>query len=269
MLGQQKVNSFNWFYSNTSTSQGWGTGYLVPSGRQWGDWATIVAASNVTRDVWGFELFNGMGFQSNYAHSWYLDLGIDESGGTNFTPLITNLGVGMGPAGARQHRFWFPLRIPSGSSIGIRMMGTSTTTRTTYVGVNLYGDPSEPSLYNVATMCQNFDPISITPSGTVPGTWFEIGNTTKPLWHWNLSFNTGLSQVLGFRTDLAYGDSASKTLILRDVSYNLVSTAEETFTPLSTMSHCYVPVGSIIYARAITSGSGGDNLRLSVTGMGG
>jgi len=281
MLGNTKINTFTRLFSTYAGSVVL-TGISVTPGYDGseGSWLRIITSTNVTQDVWCVVLNVMNSFTSATSRNILLDIGIDESGGTNFTPIVSNLQVGQaGTQTQGSYYFQLPIWIPKNSSIGVRAQ-TNKSTGTLQVRFDLWGNPSEPSVVRTATYSETIGNI-LESSGTTlsnNNTWYQMGVTSKPLWYWLPSVNpdnTTSGATTGYTTllDFAFGTSTHKTIFLRNIRYGGVSVDEQFYLPQipEALRAWYVPAGSTIYARRklTDSASALANLTVLLTGLGG
>lgn len=191
-----------------------------------GSYTQILSA--LVQEVSGFYLKVSDGATSASAKPHLLDIGIDPAGGSSYNALISNIVCGASApitATGSGHKFFFPIRIPNGSTVAARIQGANATAGTVRVSIQTYsygqgtrapwalpvGQYSE----TIGTIT-NSDGVSFTPGTGTAGTWVSLGTTSRDLWWWQLGYqiNNGTITAEYTRIDLAVGDSSNKRVIL-------------------------------------------------------
>lgn len=154
---------------------------ITPGSGVKGSWATVLSA--IPGEAHVVEIRFVAGNTNAAARNILVDIGIDPSGGTNFTTLIPNLiasqasnfvDIGI--------MYTFPLLIPAGASIGARAASNSTSTvrvamrlmRSDYRGAFDYGT----QVVQIGTASESTGTgVSFTPGNTgAEGSWTTLGN---------------------------------------------------------------------------------------------
>lgn len=246
----------NWGTNPTTTQ---GTSVTPGASNAEGSWTQIASSANIAQEVAALHLRIAAGSTNAAAKPHLLDIGVDPAGGTSYTAVISNIVCGSSPAGAAVEHF-FPLRIPAGASVAVRIQGANATAGTVRVAARFYGQLSGRHRVPVGSFSEtigtitNSDGQSFTPGNAADGTWTSLGTTTNPMWWWQLCYqvNNATITVEGCFIDLAYGDGTNYELIQR--VYNLGDTSEScnrvSRNNLNWFEgYCPVPAGATLYVR--------------------
>lgn len=271
---------YNFKYNNWGATPSATVGTLLTPGfnNVEGSWIQVASAANVTQAVYMmYMMILSQGGDGRPA-VMMIDIGIDTAGGTNYTPIISNIAAGgSGSISNRGKAFVFPYLIPAGSSIAVRAQ-TNATSGAGRIAIDLFGQPDTTPIA-VGTIAETIGFTSgsqgttFTPNQTTYGSWTSLGTTSNSLWWWQLGINVDNPTVTGTGlhfVELAYGDVATKTTILKSV-YNL-GTNETTFDLISGNTfQCYrpLPAGSELWIRALTQNAPDTGFNATVIGIGG
>lgn len=263
MLIVPTVNKWGWTYHNggTNPSATPGTSVTPGASNAEGSWTQIASAANISSGVWGFWLAIMGGNSTGVDKSHLLDIGIDEAGGTNYTPIISNIVCGQSQAGSTGcNEFYFPFNIPAGSSVAVRCQGAASTAGTVRVWARFFGKPSAPEITPRGEIAEtigtitNSQGVSFTPGNAADGSWASLGTTTRPLWWWQPAVQCSQATITAMYLwiDLAYGDATNKTMIVEGFPIGFYGTAEiaaQVHAAHMLQGGCHVPGGSTIYIR--------------------
>lgn len=273
--------SWNWMYSNvqnTRVTSAWGASVTPGVAPSWGSWATIIAGSAITTDVFDVLVMIGNNVASATTRNALVDIGIDPAGGTSFTTIIPCLLGGHAGAanGGIPICYRFPLYIPAGASIGARAMGTVATAF--HVNVSVFGKPSRPDAVMCGTKVVSFGEATATATGqsitagtTSEGAWTQLGSAlATPLWWWQ----TGLTCIdttmtaQGYTLDVGVGNASSKKMAMENVL--VAFNASEGITHNSAMHPAYTktPAGANVYGRVQCQGTADTSLSMMAWGLG-
>lgn len=281
-------HDFQWEYSNVSATRpntaGWGTSHTPSTTADtFSTYATLVSSANITQDVYGVMLCFNNAASSNTIRNTLVNIGVDTAGGTSFSTRIPDLyassasplaGSGMGVW------YYFPLYIPSGSSIGIQ--AGSTTATAFHTAIWLYGLPRRPEAIRTgsyvtafgATRGTSWRGTNVTLGTTNEGLFTPIGSaTTQSHWWWQAGWGQAdASQSLQAVTlDIAAGSSTTvNKLLLTDQTWVTNAAEQISNVPWFQTSYNNVADGENIYARCQTSIATADTgSNVLVYGLGG
>lgn len=202
-----------------------------------------------------------------------LQFSVDYTGGTAFSTgniiisgllgsqaITYQLGGGLW--------YYFPLYIPSGSTVGVTGRGSTTAAPVPHVAVKYMTAPSNPSMAKRGAFVETIGltlgtgtvtGVSVTPSTAVsePNTWTLIGTTQQRLWHWQLAcqHSDTTMTLLNYHVDLGVGTSTTAVdPIITDQFIETSATEQFTYIPITQGVEKVVPAGSNIYARVHNAG---------------
>lgn len=280
------ANVFGYVSSSTAgtrpatTTQGTS---VTPGTAGFGSYVQI--GGDVANDTYGILIGITNNSANNASRRTVVNIGIDYTGSTAFTTLIPNLVAGGAPTytteGTGQYYF-FPMLIPSGSSIGAQAYGSVATAIRVFT--QRYLKAFNPSARRIASYAESigestFEGTNFTPSTTAAnGTWTSMGTTVRDLWWWQVGVQgtSGDSSYAANTTilvDVGVGDGtdAGTEIILKDIPIRQ-GNAAESFNNVPLLGGCeyQVPAGSSIYIRAQNSGANeGGNYNAVVVAAGG
>jgi hypothetical protein len=272
---------FQWQYSNVETTRlvaGWGTAHAAANTPSFSNYATLVANTNITTDVYLVELIFSNGFLAAATRNVIINIGVDTAGGTNFITKIPSLIAGH--AGSMVVgggiTYIFPLYIPSGSSIGIQ--ASANTAYSFSTAIKLYGQPSRPDAVRVGSYVTSFGVTgvggsAITIGGAAEGTYTQVGTaTTRPHWWWQMAYTFVDTSIAGGSVafDMAAGSSTTvNKQLMQNVLYFQDSTERINNQPCFANFYNNVPVGENIYIRGQGSGAAESGTTVAAYGLGG
>lgn len=282
MIGS-RVNHFAWTVSNMSApSTTPGTSVVPGATNAEGSFTEVL--SDLANDAYGILIWISGGATSAQAKNHLLDIGVDPAGGTSYVSVISNIPCGQSTvATAGGIYFYFPLFIPAGGAVAVRIQGNNGTAGTVRIGVKVYGRPTHPEAIRVGRYSETIGTVgtvnAIGSSGTgftpgnngAEGTWVSLGTTTRAMWWWQLGvqLSNGTTAVLAYKVDLAYGDATNKHMILEDVDFEVQGAAEQNSLPLQHDGYCEVPAGSELWVRGSCSGTTAVGFNALAVGIGG
>jgi hypothetical protein len=281
-------NQFAWSYSNITFTRpniaGWGTAHTPSTtASTFSTYATLVAAANITTDVYGILLCFNNNATSATIRNTLVNIGVDTAGGTSFVTRIPELMIGNAAPlniGAGGVWYYFPLFIPSGSSIGIQAGSTVATAFATAVW--LYGRPKNPEAIRTGSYVTAFGTqtgtawrgTNVTPGTTTEGTIAQIGAaTTRDHWWWQAGFclqdGTATASVLTLDV-LSLTSVLGASIPLIDDQVWSVTANEQISAPVY-LTNCYQEVvsGDRIHARLQGSTTADTGSNVAVYGLGG
>jgi hypothetical protein len=246
-----------------------------------GAWTQIFTAAEVINDVYGILInFNGAG-QNNQIRNFLVDVGVDNTGGTNYDIKIPFLmASNAAPYTSTGSGIWyyFPLYIRSGSSIAMRCQG-STGNTTVYTYTTLFGQPRRPDAVRVGSKVVSFGQVTagsrgttITIGTTAEGAWTQLGAaTTQRYWWWQLGYaavdNTMANAMI--HLDLSAGNATNKKILVEDAPITTNTSEQISNLPVAVGSGGQTAIGDIIYGRAQSSGGADTTPNMMAWGLGG
>jgi hypothetical protein len=263
----KKLNSWAWNYTNSGAGNTNPGASITPgASNAEGSWTSIATGANIAFNVYRILLEVSTGATASSAKEHLLDIGYDPAGGTSYSAVISNLVCGASASASVGARWWeFPLFIPAGAQVAVRVQGSNATAGTLRVAAWFYGRPNRPEAVRSGVYSETIGAITgssgvtFTPGNSADGTWASLGTTTKELWAWQLgaSVNNATMSAHGTNVDLAYGDGTNFEMIIED--YQLQMSTSETITSPLITAYKDVPAGATIYVR-------GNNSAAPVTG---
>ncbi len=245
-----------------------------------GAYAQLISGANLTYDCYAIEInVNNIGINT-VARDALATLGIDESGGTSYTGIVDLLVGNAAPynggnAGGGGMAFWFPLRIPAGTSIGMRGSVNSSNLTAFNAFCRCYCRPTRPVRYGryieqFGIDTANSTGVAVTAGTSSEGTYTAIGSAVaRPLWFFEFGFgnNDGTDSSNTYDVDIAVGDAGTKKQIMwnRPVFTNTNENVAKPAAP----TWARAAVGDIVYARTQVGPASADTHAIAVYGVGG
>lgn len=283
-LFQPATPEFNFIYSNVSATRpaaAWGFSHTAGVAPAFSTYATLVAAANITTDIFGIELIFNNAALAATTRNLLVNIGIDTAGGTAFTTRIPALLAGH--AGVFTIgggiSYYFPLYIPSGSSIGIQAAGTTAFAFNT--AVRLFGRPRYVDSIRAGSYVINYGTTAATATGsaitigtTAEGAYTQVGvATTRNHWYWQMGHTFVDTNVAasGIAFDLAVGSSTTVNKQIFQDQYFFYDGSERIWNlPLSQFSYYgNSTVGDLVFIRGQSSGVAETSLSVAAYGLGG
>lgn len=281
MLASPGLTQFNFAVDNWGASPSTAPGTSVTPGATnvEGTFTQIFSAANVARDCYWLSLTIYGGSLSAQGHGMLLDIGVDPTGGTSYTAIISNIVVGqqvLTVAQAKRH-YLFPFYIRAGSTVAIRIQGANSTPVACRVMAKLYGDPTNPELVPVGQFSEtigtitNSAGVTFTPGNGAYGTFVDLGATTNDMWWWQLGVQCQNATITALQTrvQLAYGDASNKAELVTEQHSGTTTEEMRVDLPGNMIwleANKFVPAGSHIYVRGFCSSA--PNTGWSAVGVG-
>jgi len=244
-----------------------------------GTW-TASGLGTTGEEIYGLFIWVVSGATSGSDRAMLLDIGVDPAAGTSYTAVISNIVCGSSSTIAlgNGHQFYFPIRIPKGSTVGVRVQNANATAGTVRIGLKGYGAPSAPELVRVGSFSEtigsitNSNGVTFTPGNAADGAWTLLGTTAKDLWWWQVAAQITNGTITAQYTyvDIAVGDATNKTVIAR-TQLSVVGTAETESNCANSMIEGYweVAAGSNLYIRGRCNTAPGTTYNGVAIGIGG
>lgn len=249
-----------------------------------GTYTSCIASGSVTEDLVGILIrLSDMSSTTGVANNTFVDIGIDPAGGSSYTTLIENIVCGgVGPITAVNGReMFFPIFIPSGSTIAARARRVSATAGTMRVAIKGYGRRGWPEMFPVGSYCETLgvtetaavDATAVTPGNAANGTWTSIGTLTRSAWWWNVGYQIDNTAVTAEYTyvELGYGDGTNMTSIHKFMhGGNTTEQVGVVMEPLDPYAgYCPVAAGETLYVRMRCLNAPDTGYQAAVYGVGG
>lgn len=199
-----------------------------------------------------------------------LDVLTDPAGGTSWGSFIDDLVCGFTPVPSAgitpiALRYYFPVFIKSGTSVGIRARTLHTSNITSGRCVmHAYGNPSNSDMWWCGSIIESLGINAASSSGTnvTPGnsgafgSWTSVGTTTSAHYgaiQFGLNGTDGTAASLSYHWQFGYGS----TQLPGSPTFYSSTTTNETTTRIGWNSPiwCSIPSGTQMQARATCSGT--------------
>jgi hypothetical protein len=274
------AGGFSGYVDNWGTNPGSGFGTAVTPGASdaEGNWTEIF--SDLPWEASAIFLHIHSGNTSAQIKRHVLDIGWDPAGGTSYVEKIANIVCGASQAGSSGGMYkFFPIRIPAGAAVAVRIRGSNSTAGTVRVAAKIWGQPSAPWMFPVGQYSETLgvsgsNGTSFTPGTGADGSWVSLGTTTRPLWWWQLCWQVSASTITGEQTfiELAHGDASFKHIMQRLM---MVGTTGETLSEalfphiLWPESYYPLPAGAELFVRGRCLNAPDSGYQAAVVGIGG
>lgn len=272
---------FAYFTDNYSGANPLATmGAVVTTGASSGDGTAVaLIATPLTYDCEMLEIGMHSNNDAGVDSSTLVDILIDPAGGTAWQDFILSLPAGFIGTGstvtAAALRSWtFPVKIPAGSTIGVRGRNTTVSTRAVTVFCMVRGGP----LHNSWWCGQRVDPIgdiratsrgaNVPPNASANtfGAWTSIGSATAR------AYRALVASVQGEGTTMvvaAYYLQVGISSVSIGPTFALSGTNAEVLTTTFPVSTIYrrIPEGTQLQARIMSTIAGQDTLQVILHGV--
>lgn len=267
-----RQQSYSFYVTNQTTPVVVDAGTVITPGSSnaKGSYATLIAAASVTQQIEFVRLQFCNNDVSAAARDTVCDIAFDPAGGTTFSQIvIPNLLVssaGGTDSGGLQYKF--PIRIPSGATIGARAAVNNATAGTFRCWIEAWGRVAfqEYAPYNQVCIAYGIGASSngtnITPGVSgAKGSYTSLGTTSRDhqFWQLGVGFNDTTLAGQAYYMDLAWGDATNKNIIINN-RYCANATDESVWAPCSQeCTQAFIPRGATLYARAAASTATADS----------
>lgn len=253
------------------------SGVIVNSGTNGnkGSWVTIID-TGLSRPASGLFARLVLAATNTRVNKATMDIGIDYTGGTNFSVLIPDWVVGGAEGGSYGgHRAWFPIHIPAGATFGARVAHSHTAPVGTRVVIVPAAMPPYPWATYAGAYAHTFgvsgvDGTSVTPGNGTWGSWVQIGSATERSYRWwvlghQLNSDTTLTSFKVF--EVAIGSSSDKTTV-GYVEFEDTVSEHTILKDHYTTRACLIPGGVNLYVRAYANNAADTYGQVSLTLIG-
>lgn len=250
----------NWGATYNPSSVGTSVSAHATNANQKGTAVSIFSGASVTTDVFGISLW--FFTVSTAATRVMFDVLVDPAGGSSWSVLIANLAVNTPNYAMGGVKYYFPIYIKAGTSIGLQQQ-CSTAAVTCRAGVLVIGKPSHPELAQVGSVVETIGAstgttvgTTMTPGNAAMGSYTAaLGTLTRSCWFWQcgLLINNATQTAVPFGANLEFGDASNKLIAGRSwehIEPGTTETASKQAFPTSGMPFRRAPAGTSIYARA-------------------
>jgi hypothetical protein len=277
-LGEIQATIDNYGTTLTDTGQGVALTASATTNTK-GTTVSMWAGASVVDDVYGVGItFCGADTSATIIR-FLADLMIDPAGGTTWTALINNLYVNSPALTGGGYRYYFPILIKAGTSIGMRIQ-SNVASQTCRVAVQLYGKPTHPELTKVGSRVETYGAVTSTTSGTavtpgagVTGTYVSVGTTAGECWWWQwggVGCADTTQQLNALMGDVACGDATNKKVCADSITQNNTA-AEQSGKEALGLRPPYrvIGAGQTVYVRVSGSVAGDTTTTTTAYAVGG
>lgn len=267
--------------SGTRPAVAWGTS-ITPGNNTYDSYTEVMPAASVTDDAHAILININSVSVSTAARDCIVTIGIDPAGGSNYVAFIEHLLCSDAGAyvtaqcGAGGVYYYFPVRVPSGSSLAAKASVNNATVGTVRVAITLYRASRPESVY-VGSFVQTFGAVeasscgtSVTPGTTSPGDWVSVGTVTTPIraWEVGMGVNDDTTTVNVHHLWVGVGDASNKKEVIK--AHPIVMNSAESLGK----GHAHAPgfgaAGDTVYVRNQVGPSASDSsISMIAYGVGG
>ena len=231
----------------------------------------LFSSATIDRDVW----FLAIGCTKSAeniatARDMLLTIGVDPAGGSSYSAFIEHLIISRVGAESMPtnpdavkgsgYPYYFPIHIQSGSSIGVRVRQSGTSSAAVGVWARVLGDPAYPEMTWKGSRCESIGVVAAssrgtayTPGTTSDGTWTSLGTTANAGNRWfqcGAALNDTTVGTTAVLLDIGVGDASNKRLTVQSYLHGFSSNETgfgcDPHYPNGTMP---VPSGTNVYIR--------------------
>lgn len=242
---------------------------LTPGGSNvMGSYVNVVSA--LSKDCHGLEIWFGLNGVSATVRDTLCTIGVDPAGGSSYSDLIPNLSASAAAAlnAGLGIRYYFPIFIKAGSSIGVKAQVNNATAGSLKVRVLADTQPTDGRLIRsgsfveaIGATAASSKGTAVTAGGASEGSWTLLGTTSKRTWWHQLGYACSSTTFTGaqYAAELAVGDGTNFDILVRDMLVQ-TTTAEQVsfYNPERPKNVRDIPAGSSLYGRLQASALGAD-----------
>lgn len=230
----------------------------------------VQAVSALAADCYGLEVWFGLNGVSATVRDTLCTIGVDPAGGSSYSDLIPNLSASAAAAlsSGLGIRYYFPIFIKAGSTIGVKAQVNNATAGTLKARVLADTQPTDTRLARAGSFVEaigataaSSNGTAVTAGGAAEGAWTLLGTTTKRTWWHQLGFCCSSTTFTGaqYAAELAVGDGTNFDILVRDMLVQ-TTTAEQVsfFNPERPKNVREIPASSSLYGRLQASALGAD-----------
>lgn len=278
------IPNFSWGYdvSNYVTafsSSTPGTNFTMGANDTYGANVAVISTATTYDTHYMIIGIGGTGTGSQVDNCGVADILYDPAGGTSWSVLISSLlcGYAVTPGTSSGLTVWyhFPIRVPAGSTIGIRAKMAYTVADSTggRVVISMYGKPSRPSLWwsgqKVETLgISGSKGTSVTPGATgASGSWTTIGTSSARYGAYQIGLGPTHSAMVTARGYHVFAGTDSTQLAGSIPIHCNTSTTYHTRNGQTSVRRCNVAAGTVWQAMATCSSTSPDALSVAFYGV--
>lgn len=265
----------------TRPATAWGT-QLTPGNNTYGSYVEVTAGASLTDDAHAILININSVSTSTAARDCLVTIGVDHDGGTSYAAFIEHLlascagAYATAQAGAGGVNYWFPVRIPAGSSIAAKASVNNATVGSAYIAISLWRHTRPSSVY-IGSFVETFGAVeasscgtSITPGTTSDGAWVSVGTVTTPIYAWELGMgvNDDTMNVNTYHCEVGLGSGSSKKVAIHDLP--VVTNSAESLGKPPAFAYRTAAPGDGVYVRGQVGPSASDaSITMIAYGVGG
>ncbi len=236
---------------------------VTPGNNTYSAYTSLLSATSEDAD-WIEININSIGTSAT-ATDTLVTIGADPAGGTSFTDIIPHLlasaaGSYSGATGPGSIWYRFPLRIKSGTALGVKATQNNATPVAANILVRLYRQSRLDAGPRIGSYVKTFGEVTATSKGTdvttggaSEGAWTQLGSTVGAddqlfFWQVAMGFNTTTFNAGAIHLDLGIGDGTNFRTPILDAPVMLAST--EQIGAVYRGAYAEVATGDKIYGRA-------------------
>lgn len=255
-----------------------GTNFTAGGNNTFGSSVSVISSA-ITYDLQLLTIeIGGTSLGAQVDASTIADILYDPAGGTSWSTLISGLLCGFavtpGSLGGTTVRYSFPIRVPAGSTLGIKAKTAYTSDVTTgRVLMTGYGRPSQPSMWwcgsGVETLgISSSKGTSVTPGASgANGSWTTIGTSSFRYRAFQIGVGPTHSAMVSARGYHTFVGVSSAQLPGSVPIHCNTSSTHHCRNGQVAPQYCDIPSGSTIQAMSTCSSTSPDALSIAVYGV--
>lgn len=254
---------------------------VTPGNNTYSSYTSLLSATSEDSD-WIEININSIGTSAT-ATDTLITIGVDPAGGTSYTDFIPHLlasGAGPYSGGSAPGGVWyrFPLRIKSGSTLGVKATQNNATPGAGNVLVRLYRQSRLDVGPRIGSYVKTFGEVTATSKGTdvvagtaSEGSWTQLGSAVGAddhlfFWQIGMGLNSTTFSPSALHLDMGIGDGTNYRTPILD-AYAVLSSAEQ-IAACFDGAYAEVASGDKIYGRSQAS-AGSPTISMIAYGVGG
>lgn len=263
--------------SSTRPAAAMGTS-VTPAQNAKGSWSAAIL-SNTAEESCLVHIGINAAAANATAKDCIVDIGVDPANGTSYSVVIPDLLASCaGPYSVYSGglHYWFPLRIPKGSSIAARASVNNATVGTLNVIVRLMGRPRNVLAWRTGSKVVAYGITAASSRGTTvtagttsEGTWTLLGSPAECPWFWQVGFgcNDSTMSALQYHMDLGIGSSTSNVRVVFEDILVHSNASEQVGIVSQPGGWMTMKDGENVYGRLQCSGTADSGLSMAAYGV--